>query len=81
MLIDIYARSMMTATRHPCVEVRDLVAPASKPQDLAQKEITDKGFSAVFARMIKRIKYLTTGLRPTVRHLNQPVRCIDLQNL
>lgn len=32
MLIDIYARSMVTATRQDCVQLRDLPAPKPRPQ-------------------------------------------------
>ncbi len=81
MLIDIYARSMMTATRHSCVQVRDLPAPRPKAQGLAREENAAKQPSGAFAKLAQRIKRMATGLRPTAHHLNQPVRCIDLQNL
>jgi len=81
MLINIYARSMMTATRHPCVMVRDMpAAPQPAPASAPADSFSNKS-SGGLAAFLQRIKRLVTGLRPTARRLNQPMRCIDLQKL
>ncbi|MEP4036965.1 MULTISPECIES: hypothetical protein [unclassified Pseudophaeobacter] len=81
MLINIYARSMMTATRHPCVMVRDMPAATQPAPVLAAAEPVSKKDSRGFAALVQQIKRLASGLRPTARRLNQPMRCIDLQKL
>lgn len=81
MLINIYARSMMTATRHPCVMVRDIPAAPQQPAALTPAVSLSHKSSGGRAALVQQIKRLITGLRPTARRLNQPIRCIDLQNL
>ena len=71
MLTDIYARSMMTATRQSCVQLRDLPAPSAPPAPSM----------GLICRQVQRITGLLKAPRLSWRRLNQPVRCIDLQNL
>ena len=77
MLIDIYARSMLTATRHDCVRVRDLSAATERLRSVPPAESYQDNSSGVFARVTPLIKRLATLRGPARR----PVRCIDLQNL
>ncbi len=81
MLINIYARSMMTATRHPCVMVRDIPAAPQPAPAFAPTDSVSTQSSGGFAALVQQIKRLASGLRPTARRLNQPMRCIDLQKL
>ncbi|MFT6457843.1 hypothetical protein [Pseudophaeobacter arcticus] len=72
MLINIYARSMMTAARQPCVLVRDLPAAAGTGE---------KTTPGRFAKVPRLFKSLAMGLQPKARQARQPLRCIDLQKL
>ena len=74
MLTDIYARSMMTATRQSCLQLRDLPAPSAPCAPPAPS-------MGLIRRQIQRITGLIKAPLLSWRRLNQPVRCIDLQNL
>jgi hypothetical protein len=81
MLIDIYARSMMTATRHDCVRVRDMPTAAKPPHALPAAYTPPERSLGVFAKLLSRSREALAGRTPFGRGLNQPVRCIDLQKL
>ena len=81
MLIDIYARSMMTATRHDCVRVRDMPPAAKPPRALPAAYAPPERTLGIFARLLGWSRGALAGRSPFGRGLNQPVRCIDLQKL
>lgn len=72
MLINIYARSMMTAARQPCVLVRD-IPPATVTAAGPDKSATP----GWFAKVLHLLKLRATK----ARQARQPLRCVDLQNL
>ncbi|CUH88115.1 hypothetical protein PH5382_02047 [Phaeobacter sp. CECT 5382] len=77
MLTDIYARSMLTATRHDCVRVRDLPSTTGRLRDLPPPAHYQSSEAGVFAKLVLLIKRRAAvfGLQ------RRPVRCIDPQNL
>lgn len=81
MLIDIYARSMMTATRHDCVRVRDMPIAAKAPRALPAAYTPPEPTPGIFAKLLSWTKRSLAGRNPFGHRLNQPVRCIDLQKL
>ncbi|MEP2716897.1 hypothetical protein [Pseudophaeobacter sp.] len=81
MLIDIYARSMMTATRQPCVQVRDMPALPAARHDLPAAYVPPQQAPGVLDRLTRWFKGKAKRVYPGFNRLNQPVRCIDLQKL
>lgn len=73
MLTDIYARSMLTATRQDCVKLRDLPPSTGNRRKLPQTYSTPPVAKSVLSRFAAWIKRQATG-RPTTR-------CLDLQKL
>lgn len=72
MLINIYARSMMTAARQPCVLVRDI-----PPATVTAAEPDTNATPGWFAKMLRLFRLRATK----ARQARQPLRCVDLQNL
>lgn len=81
MLIDIYARSMMTATRHNCVQVRDMPIAEKSPRALPAAYSPPERTPGIFAKLLTGAKRSLAGLQAARYRANQPVRCIDLQKL
>lgn len=77
MLTDIYARSMLTATRHDCVRVRDLPPATGRLRDIPPTVQHQDSSPGVFAKLAFLIKKRAAAFGATRR----PVRCIDPQNL
>lgn len=81
MLINIYARSMLTATRHDCVNVRDYSPTTALPLDMPTTFDPQVNRPRGFAKLAQLIKRLGNAVRLLQRPMHQPVRCIDLRNL
>ncbi len=81
MLIDIYARSMMTATRHDCVRVRDMPIATESRHALPAAYSAPERTPGSFAKLLGWAKRSFAGRLIAGHRLNQPVRCIDLQKL
>ena len=73
MLIDIYARSMLTATRQDCVPLRAYTPKPPRTKTPSRQDSTEKRPKHLLAKLTKGIKRLT--LR------RQPVQCLNPQKL
>lgn len=73
MLTDIYARSMLTATRQDCVKLRDLPASTGNRRKLPQAYSAPPATKGALAKLAAWIKRQAAG--------RQTTRCLDLQKL
>jgi hypothetical protein len=76
MLLNIYARSMMVATRQPQSVLRDRATTQDRPIDTPPHSTAAM---SVLASLMSRFKRALGGMRPVAPQMVQPKNCIDLQ--
>lgn len=81
MLTNIYARSMLTATRHDCVRLRDFPRSAKQQQTIPSPSTPSEKQAHGFARLDRLNKSFIRWVTSKVHPIQRPVQCIDIQKL